>query len=403
MKKPLLFAALLCGCTITAPLMAATEYQPGFRLGNFKIDPVINTGIAWDSNVGDSYRNQDSGFLWRLQAAASIGPAVVEDRRTLFTANVFYNMERGFDSDDASDSDSYGISAFFRRELSKQWNLTANGAYTRSENDNFWYGGKDVNGNYTAPEIYADKSENYNLNAALGYRGPKWTVAFGTGWRRTKNLDSHKSTNDSYTASVRVGHVLPVISPNCYLTGSLSMNYDDPEAGDTSVSYSLLGGLSGNFSDKTTYNAMVGLSYYDYSGLVDDTSVNPAYNLSIARKLSRRFSVAATATSSYEAEDSGQANLYYVWSHHLTGALNFVIDDRTDARFSISGIYEDHTGTATKPDYARTYFQAEVSLHRQIYRAVYGFASLSYRVDESDNVDGKKDDIRFEIGFSWRF
>lgn len=400
MKKPLFSAALLCGCLTFAPLFAANEYQPGFRVGNFKVDPVINTGVAWESNLNDSYNNEESGFLWRLQASASIGPAVTQDRRTLLTANLFYNMERGFDGDDGADSDSYGVSAFFRRELGKQWSLTVNGAYTRSENDRFWYGDNDAFGNPTAPSIYTDKSENYNLNAAVGYRGPKWTVGFGAGWRRNNNLDSD-TVNDSYTASVRVGHVLPAISRNCYFTTSLSTIYDDPDAGDTSMSYSLLAGLTGDFSDKTSYGAMVGVSYYDYSGLVDDTSVSPAYNLSIARKLSKRFSVAATASSSYEAEDSGMAKLYYVWSHHLTGALNMTIDDRTSARLSLSEVYEDHTGVAGYGDFTRNYYQVQASLYRQFYRAVYGYASLSYRMDDNDSKE--KDDIRFEIGFSWRF
>ncbi|MDO4527627.1 MAG: outer membrane beta-barrel protein [bacterium] len=401
MKKPLIYAAVLCGCFMSAPLLAASDYQPGFRIGNFKVDPVVSAGIAWESNIGNTSRNEESGFLWRVQAAASLAPAVLEDRRTFLTANVFYNMERGFDSKDGADSDSYGISAVFRRELAKQWNLTINGGYTRSEDDNFWYGSNDAFGNPTTPDIYTDKSENYNFNAAVGYRGPKWTFGFGAGWHRSRHLDGNKTSNDSYTASVRAGHVLPAISPSCYLTTSLSAIYDDPDRGDTSVSYTLLAGLSGDFSDKTSYSAMVGISFYDYSGLVDDTSVNPAYNFSIARKISRRVSLALTASSRYEAEDSGQANLYYVWSHHLTAALNLTIDDKTDARLSASGIYEDHVGSQGHADYDRTYVQLQASLHRQFYRALYGFVSVSWRRDDNNSVE--KDDYRAEVGLSWRF
>lgn len=403
MKKPFFYAALLCGCMMSTSLLAATsEYKPGFRLGNFKIDPVINAGIAWESNIRNTSQNEESGFLWRLQLAASITPAVLESRRNFFSANTFYTMERGFDGDDGADADSYGLSALFRRELSKNWNLTINGAYTRSENDNFLYGGRDAYGNYTVPEIYADKSENYNLNAAVGYRGPKWTFGFGVGWHRDHELEGRKTTNDSYTASVQAGHVLPAISPSCYWTTSLSTIYDDPDDGETSNSYTLLTGLSGDFSDRTTYAAMFGLSYYDYSGVIDDTSVNPAYNLSIARKLTRRLAVSAAASSRYEAENSGDAKLSYVWSHHLTGALNITIDDRTNARLSLSGIFEEHTYTSGgKGDYDRLYLQAQVSLHRQFYRALYGFTSLSWRRD--DNGSDEKDDIRFEIGLSWRF
>lgn len=398
MKKPIFFAALLCGCFMASSVQATTDYKPGFRFGNFKVDPVINTGLAWESNIGNSSRDEESGFLWRLQAAASISPVITEDRRTFFSANVFYNLERGFDNDDGADSDSYGISGLFRRELSKRWNLTINGAYTRSENDNFW-GGYDN----TVPEIYTNKSENYNLNAALGYRGPKWTFSVGAGWHRSRQLDGIKTTNDSYTMSVQVGHVLPAISNSCYATTSLSMIYDDPEDGDTSVSYTLLGGLSGDFSSKTSYAAMIGLSYYDYNGLVDDTSINPAYNLSVARKLTRRLSVAASASSRYEAEDSGRADLYYVWSHHLTGALNIVVDDKTDARISLSTVLEDHTGTANGTnDYDRTYFQIQASAHHQFYRSIYGYFSISYRRDDDGN-SSEKDDVRVELGLSWRF
>lgn len=391
MKKQLILASVLCGCVASTDALAA--YKPGFHLGGLEITPVINAGLAWESNINDTYKDEESGMIWRVQPAVS---ATYSARRTLFTLNGFYTYERGFDSDDGADSDSYGLSGALIRDVGINGKLTMNFAYTRSEDDQFYFGGTDANGNTIPSSIDEDERESYNASASYGYRGPRWMYSFGGGWHRSRQLDGWKTTNDSYNVSTQAGIAT---SATNYLSSAFSISADDPEHGGTSMSYTLMAGVNGNFSERTSYSAMAGVSYYDYSGLVDDTSFSPAYSVSLAKKLTRRLSVALALSSRYEAEDSGLANLSYVWSHHLTSSMNYTIDDLTSLRLDLAAVFEEHTGVAEgMKDYDRIYFNTRLSLYRKISEVLTGFASVSWRRD--DNDDREKDNIRAEVGVS---
>ncbi len=389
MKKPFIFAFLMCGCFAATNAYA---YKPGFSLGELKIAPVVNASLAWESNANNSYNNEESALMWRLQPAFS---ASYSARRTLFTLNGFYTLERGF-SGEGGDTDSYGLSGALMRDIGRDGRFTVNFAYTHSEDDQFYFGGVDADGNVLPSSIDKDKRENYNFSVAYGSRGPRWMYSIGGGWYRTRQLETSGTTNDSYNLTAQGGIAT---SATNYLSASFSVNADKPERGSTSISYTLMAGVSGDFSERTSYVAMAGVSYYDYSGLIDDTSFSPAYNVSLARKLTRRIAVALALSSRYEAEDSGWANLYYVWSHHLTASMNYTVDTLTSLRLDLSAAYEDHTGTIeAAQDYDRIYYNVRGSVYRKLSEVMTGYASISWRRDDNDS--NEKDDIRLEAGFS---
>lgn len=398
MKKPHIFAAVLFGC-FAASMASAEKKGPGFQFdgGRMTLVPTVSVGAFWESNAHNTAHNEKSGGGWRVQPMLSFG---YDTKRTNLGINGFYTLERGFDSKDAEDSDSYGVNIGLRQELSQRWNLTLSTSYSRSENDEFY--GADW-GPYGLSRIDTDRQENYSANLGLGYRSSKWQASFGAGWSRSKQLDGWKQTSDSYNLSVMGGRA---IGPHTYWNVSLSMSVDDPEYGNTSESYYLMTGVSGELSERFSYSAMAGVGIYDYSGYYGETEFGPSYDISGAYKLSRKIALSLALSSRYEPEYNGDSKAYYVWSHNLTGAVNVQWCDVLSSRFDVAVMYEEHTAPDHwngSRDYDRTYLQFAFNTYYKFndYASLYG--GVSWRTDMYSGDRDDRDNLRADVGLSFTF
>ncbi len=393
MKMAHFLTATLCGCLA---LPALAKEGPGFQFngGRLQVNPVVTTGVFWESDNGNG--KDDSGGGWRIQPALSFG---YNTRRTNLGLNLFYTYERGFEDKDARDSDSYGVNLSLRQELSRRWNLMVSTSYSRSENDEFY--GYDWNKS-GVPLIDEDRQENYNFNTALGYRTDKWQASIGAGWSRSKLLDGWKNCSDVYNLSVLGGRA---IGPHTYWNASVTMSIDKPDYGNTSESYYLMTGVSGETSARTSYSAMAGVGIYDYSGYYGETDIGPTYNISGAYKLSRRVALSMALSSRYEPEYNGDAKSFYIWSHHLTGAVNFQWTDVLSSRLSVAGMYEQHetpSGTAAR-SYDRTYVQLSFSTSYKLNDYVSLYGSVSWKEDMYSGDRKDEDEYRMDAGLTFRF
>lgn len=396
MKKPLIFAAFLCGCLVALPAQAAKE--PGFKFGGanneWVLVPRVDTGLFWESNIRDTTSNEESGAGWRIQPALNL---THQGRRTKVAAGAFYTMERGFESKDGADRDSYGVNFSLLRELRQNLNLTLAASYARMENDDFYYESDNLN----LPKIDTEKSEHYSLNAALGYQGNRWQWSVGAGWRRRNDLEGSKETDDTYNASFLLGRA---IGAHRYWNVSFSTSVDDPEDTSTSYSYYLMTGISSQASERLSYNVLVGLGMYDFSGIKNDTDVAPAYSASLSYKINRTFALALSLSSQYEPEYNGSRKTSFVWSHNLTVALNAQWTDRLSSRLSLAGIYEEHTSPAhSGADYDRTYVKAAFNTYYKLnaYASLYG--GLSWTNNDYSGSRKGSDNCRADIGLSFTF
>ena len=391
MKQPLIFAAALCGCLFAA--MAQAKQGPGFTFagGHGTMNIGVGIGAFWESNARDTAKNEKSGAGWMLTPHLSLG---YDTKHTNLGVNAFYTMQRGFDSKNAQDRDSYGVNLSLRQELSPRWNLSLGAAYSRSEDDNFYdFGG-------ALPSIDKTKSEHYNANAALGYRSNKWQASFGLGWNRTKQLTGLKNETDSYNASISGGKA---IGPRAYWNVGLSTTWDDAKRAENSQGYYLSTGISGEFSKKSTYSVNVGLSFYDYSGVVDDTAVDPYYSISVDHKFNRTFAGALSFNSRYESEYDGNAGIYYVWSHNFNAGLNAQWNSVLSSSLNVAVMYEEHRA-AIGADYERTYAQIALGSAYRFNDYVSLNGSLSYKCDLA-NGEGRDDtdDVRASVGLNFVF
>lgn len=397
MKKPLLFAAFLCGCLLSTTALAGSEHQPGFKFcaGKLVVSPTVNAGITWESNMNDTYDHEESGFMWRVQPALAIQ---YNAKRTTLGMNAFYTMERAFDSNKGGDSDSYGINFSLLQQLNERTRLTVTGAYTRSEDDQFYW----TNDPTRPGTIDKDETENYNFNAAWGYTAKKWHFSLGTGWRRTKQLDGAKQVSDALNINGMWGKA---IGAHTYWDVSLGATLDRPDDGDDSISYTLMTGVSGDISERTSYSAMLGVTMYDYSGYVDDTAFGPAYNISGSYRLTRKITLSLAASSRYESEYAGYgaSEHYYVFNHSITAAANFQWTDIISSRLDLRYNFEQHEDAgAGAGDKDRTYYQISASTYYKFNEFATLYGRLAYSKDEYDGGNSK-DNVRCELGLSFRF
>lgn len=404
MKKPLQLAALLCGCLVTTSVFAQNiDKGPGFRYKGWDIGASVSVGAFWESNAHNSTTDDESGAGWRVQPSLTLSRQLGD--RSSFGTSLFYTMERGFDDEDAQDSDSYGIALNYSRTLNPRWRLSISGSYSHSENDEFYGAGWDPN-NPMLSRVDSDETDNYNVNVGLAYTGfRKWNLSIGAGWSRSDYEDSWGSTNDSYNASVSAGYRW---SERTSWNFSLSASTDDPDGGETSHSYSLMTGLSHTISNRLSLTAMVGASFQDYQGYNDDTSVDPSYSLSLSYRASERIALALSLNSTYESEYYNDARYNarstYVWSHNLTGSMTVKWSDKVYSSLSISGFYEEHVATVGGlSDRNRTYIQVACNTSYRFNNYVSMYGSVSWKNDQYDydNGDDTADDIRLDVGLTF--
>lgn len=404
MKKPLQLAALLCGCLITTSVFAQNiDKGPGFRYKGWEIGASVSVGAFWESNAHNTTNDDESGAGWRVQPSLTLSRQLGD--RSSFGTSLFYTMERGFDDEDAQDSDSYGIALNYSRTLNPRWRLSISGSYSHSENDEFYGAGWDPN-NPMLSRVDSDETDNYNVNVGLAYTGfRKWNLSIGAGWSRSDYEDSWGSTNDSYNASVSAGYRW---SERTSWNFSLSASTDDPDGGETSHSYSLMTGLSHTISNRLSLTAMVGASFQDYQGYNDDTSVDPSYSLSLSYRASERIALALSLNSRYESEYYNgafyNAKTTYVWSHNLTGSMTVKWSDKVYSSLSISGFYEEHVATVGGlSDRNRTYIQVAFNTSYRFNNYVSMYGSVSWKNDQYDydNGDDTADDIRLDVGLTF--
>lgn len=399
MKKPLLFAAMLCGCLLASNAFAVSERQPGFKFsgGNFRVDPTVNVGLAWESNMNNAASHEESGFSWRVQPALSLS---YNARKTTLGMNMFYALERAFDSDKGGDSDTYGVNFSILQKLNERTRLTVSGSYTHSENDQFYW----TNDPTMPGSIDKDESENYNFNTALGYTAKKWHSSIGAGWRRTKQLEGAEQISDAFNVNLMWGKA---IGAHTYWDFTLGTTLDRPNDGDDSISYSLMTGVSGELSARAGYTAMLGVTMYDYNGYVDETAYGPAYNISGSYRLTRKITLSLSASSRYESEYAGYgaSQHYYVFSHTLAAAMNFQWTDLLSSRLDMRYNFEQHEDAGTgNGNGDRTYMQISASTYYKFNQFATLYSSISYSMDEYDQRSSSdKDNVRCDLGLSFRF
>ena len=273
MKTPLKLAALLCGCLLATIAFAAPGKEPGFKFGKgWTLLPQVNLGVFWESNARDTVNDEESGGGWRVQPSFSLNYTA---SRTRLGINGFYTFERGFDNDDALDSDSYGVSFAILRELSQRWNFSLSASAEDPDNG-------DTSTSYTLMTgISHTISERLSLRAMVGASFQDYQ-----GYSDDTSVDPSYSLSLSYRLSQRVALALSLNSryESEYYNGAFY------NAKTTYVwSHNLTGSMTVQWSDKLYSSLSLSGFYEEHVATAPGLSDRDRTYIQVAFNTSYRF------------------------------------------------------------------------------------------------------------------
>ena len=361
----------------------------GFRFFNqhLTIKPYVSLSYTYDSNV-DADRTQldDSVF--------AINPAVDFEwhgAKWMLTGNVWYRHRYFCEYNDQMGEDSYGENLQFRYSSSAQnakgWSLmlTERYAYISQSDDMGSVGGRgiwrdrqtfdaagvlerrftdrwhmDVQGQYSWLDYDNDVNKYYPLfgwsqysaGVQFGYAASKWTdLLVAAGYSRySQDIDFSDS---------RV----------------LSRTYNEQ-----SDSYSVQAGIGTRATERITYRALMGASWFDY-GNAGATDCGWTYSLSGNWRIHRQVQLSLLGSSYYEPSDEyvGQARKVYT----LSGGISYLtLGDRLKLSGNISWRFDETSYSdmnyPTAYNYDRTHVSARIAADYLLNRWTSVFAHIIY-------------------------
>lgn len=405
MKQKLLltsFFAMLFGVVsaqqgVTKP---QTVSRPtGFRFFNqhLTIKPYVALSYTYDSNIdASSSREHDSVF--------AVNPVVDFEwhgAKWELVGDVWYRHRYFCEYNSEMGEDSYGEALAYRYcssgQNAKGWSLLLSQRYAFiSQSDDFdtrggrgiwrdrqtfdlagvlerrfterWHA--DLQGQYSWLDYKNNDSpyplfgwSQYNAGAQLGYAATKWTdLLVAAGYSR---YDQDLSGNDIKT-------------------------YRDYN--DQSDAFSIQAGIGTHATERISYRALMGASWFDYAGS-SSTDCGWTYTLSGNWRVHRQVQLSLLGSSFYEPSDEyiGQARKVYTLS---AGVSYLTLGDRMNVSANLSWRYDETCYSdevyTKRENYDRTHLTARLSAEYLLNRWTSIFAQLIWdneTVDTNSNLD----------------
>ena len=392
-----------------------TESRPmGFRFFNqhLTIKPYVSLSYTYDSNVdADRTSSDDSVF--------AINPAVDFEwhgSKWMLVGNVWYRHRYFCEYNDEMGEDSYGESLQFRYSSSapseKGWSLMLSERYAFiSQSDDFdshngrgiwrdrqtldvagvlerrfterWH--MDIQGQYSWLDYDNDVTKNYPLfgwsqystGVQIGYAASKWTdMLVAAGYSR---YDQDLSGNDVKTFR----------------------NYNDK-----SDSYSIQAGLGTRATERISYRALMGASWFDY-GDASSTDCGWTYTLSANWRIHRQVQLSLLGSSYYEPSDEyvGQARKVYT----LSGGISYLtLGDRLKLSGNVAWRFNETCYSdavySSRQNYDYTYISTRLAADYLLNRWSSIFAQLIWDNQSYDNnSDHDYDRFRGVLGVRFHY
>ena len=323
----LIAGAVMAQQGVTKP---QTESRPtGFRFFNqhLTIKPYVSLSYTYDSNIDSDSSNEDDSVF-------AVNPAVDfqwHGAKWMLVGNIWYRHRYFCEFNDQMGENSYGESLQYRYSSSAQnakgWSLMLSERYAfiNQSDDLDSQGGRgiwrdrqtldvsgvlerrfterwhmDIQGQYSWLDYdnqtgrYAPLFgwSQYSAGAQFGYAASKWTdLLVAAGYSR---YDQDIDYNDIRT----------------------SRSYNEQ-----SNAYSIQGGLGTRATERISYRALMGASWFDYGG-DGYTDCGWTYTLSANWRVHRQVQLSLLGSSYYEPSDQyvGQATKVY----NLSGGISYL-------------------------------------------------------------------------------
>lgn len=391
-----------------------TESRPtGFRFFNqhLTIKPYVSLSYTYDSNVdADSTEADDSIF--------AVNPAVDFEwhgAKWMLAGNVWYRHRYFCEYNDQMGEDSYGESLQYRYSSSasnsKGWSLMLSERYafinqsddldSRGAGRGIWRDRQtldvagvierrfterwhmDIQGQYSWLD-YDNQTgryyplfgwSQYSAGAQFGYAASKWTDLLVAAGYSLYNQDIDNNDIATYR------------------------NYNDE-----SDSYSIQAGLGTRATERISYRALMGASWFNYGGN-SQSDCGWTYTLSANWRIHRQVQLSLLGSSYYEPSDQyvGQARKVY----NLSGGISYLtLGDRLKLSGNIAWRFDETCYSdevySSRYNYDRTHISARLAADYLLNRWTSVFAHLIWD-NESTDTNNYYDYDRVRGVFGVRF
>lgn len=322
----------------------------GYRLGDFALQSVTSTGLAYDDNINATDKDRESDFIWSLQQGVRAQSLF---RRHSLGFQATAGTSRYFEHQSESGI-NWLVGTDGRLDFTPRSSLAGFLTYTRDKESP------------EEPGASPDSSDNvYHLfNGGLAYnqrfRRFDWSLSSNASRTEYENGDDNGRDSWSYGASTSLGYVvndrLSVFASPAYSRTSYDESTDESGEDQDSHGYSVSAGAGYTVGPRLSANGSVGYSWL----FSDDDTQGVIFN----------------------------------------GGLHYVIDGQTSANLGVSRSIGD-----TDVDGASAEVSTAVSLGvtRAIRQDMALGLTLGASRNEFEGIDSKNDQIFATLGYGYAF
>ena len=380
--------------TVVLGLSSHAQDTRGIKYNNLTVSPYVNLEYAYDSNVDRDKEEYEDSIL-------TVNPGVdltYTGNDWGLSGNAWYGYDKYMEYETLDES-RYGESLKFYTESAKGWRLVLGESYVKSrENDSIIDGGRG---------IWRDR-ELFEVNGALSYQ-----VSERTGITLTGMHSDLRYLNDQNQYSPLYGWSEEVVGlelsrkltekSNLLVEGSYQTYESDGAEGidSSSTGYSLMGGLGSRATERISYRALTGVSWFDYAE--GDQLTGWTYSLDADWLISKKWAASVAGSSYFQPseEQANQAMQVYTLSTGLTYRPMRKLTTHYDVAFRREEneySYDDNGGGSTDD-----IFSARARADYQLMRHVSVYGSVEYEKQMSDNDVSEFDRYRGALGVSFRY
>ena len=380
--------------TVVLGLSSHAQDTRGIKYNNLTVSPYVNLEYAYDSNVDRDKEEYEDSIL-------TVNPGVdltYTGNDWGLSGNAWYGYDKYMEYETLDES-RYGESLKFYTESAKGWRLVLGESYVKSrENDSIIDGGRG---------IWRDR-ELFEVNGALSYQ-----ISERTGITLTGMHSDLRYLNDQNQYSPLYGWSEEVVGlelsrkltekSNLLVEGSYQTYESDGAEGidSSSTGYSLMGGLGSRATERISYRALTGVSWFDYAE--GDQLTGWTYSLDADWLISKKWAASVAGSSYFQPseEQANQAMQVYTLSTGLTYRPMRKLTTHYDVAFRREEneySYDDNGGGSTDD-----IFSARARADYQLMRHVSVYGSVEYEKQMSDNDVSEFDRYRGALGVSFRY
>jgi hypothetical protein len=388
-----------------------TESRPtGFRFFNqhLTIKPYVSLSYTYDSNIdADSTDTDDSVF--------AIHPAVDfqwQGAKWMLVGNVWYRHRYFCEYNEQMGENSYGESLQFRYASSAQnakgWSLMLSERYAfiNQSDDLDSRGGRGIWRDRQTVDVAGIVERRFTERWHMDIQGQYSWLDYDNQTGRYIPLYGW----NQYSAGAQLGYAASKWTDLLVAAGYSRYEQDIPNDrayrnySGQSDSYSIQAGLGTRATERISYRALMGTSWFDYDGYSD---CGWTYTLSANWRVHRQVQLSLLGSSYYQPSDEylGQALKVY----NLSAGISYLtLGDRLKLTGNIAWRFDETCYSAdvwsSRDNYDRTHFSARLAADYLLNRWTSIFAHLIWDNQTTDtNKYYEYDRIRGVLGVRFHY